>query len=179
MDKKADVWVSAVIYVGLVITILTIVLAAGLPVINRMRDKNTATETRDIMHELDSTIRDVIRDGPGAQRTPIIKISKGEFVINQDSVVWTLQNSKFMFSQSGEEVREGNLVVLTTNSPVEDQYVVQIALKIPTSVRLLPQIKTLSGQYSLLIKNNGVMTDTTDPLTPVKYTGIEINELTI
>lgn len=80
--------------------------------------------------------------------------------------------------QPGEEVREGNLVVLTTTSPVKNEYIVKITLEIPTSVRLKPEIKTLSGQYSLLVKNNGVQVDATNPSNPISYTEIKISELT-
>lgn len=156
MSKKADVWVSAVIYVGIVITILTIVLAAGLPVINKMRDRNTITETKDILHSLDSTIMDVVRDGPGAQRTPIIKITKGDFIFDASGISWTLPNSKFMLSQPGEQIEEGNLKILTTDSPIEGGYNIKIILT-HDEINIESTIKTLSGQYKLVIKNAGVV----------------------
>ncbi|MBS3163410.1 hypothetical protein J4427_01855 [Candidatus Woesearchaeota archaeon] len=156
MSKKADVWVSAVIYVGIAITILTIVLAAGLPVINRMRDRNTITETKDILHSLDSIITGIVRDGPGSQRTPIIRITKGDFVFEGAGISWTLPNSKFMLSQPGETIEEGNLRIITTNSPVEGEYNIQITLSY-SEINIEPTIKTLSGQYKLVIKNAGVV----------------------
>lgn len=157
MNKKADVWISAVIYVGIAITILTIVLAAGLPVINRMRDRNIATDTKEILHELDSTIRDVVQEGPGARRTPSIKITRGEFDINQDqeTIIWTLANSKFMFSQPGVEVPEGNLIIKTTSSPVEGEYKVEVKL-IYTNIDIESVNNRLSGQYNLIVTNEGV-----------------------
>src|SRR3989344_4483624 len=120
MNKKADIWISAVIYIGLAITILTIVLAAGMPVINKLRDKNVEIQTRDVMSSLDDTIRTVVKEGPGSRRTPVIKINRGEFKIDeaQNEIVWTLSNSKFMFSQPDVPIDEGNLKINTENSPV-------------------------------------------------------------
>lgn len=176
MNKKADVWVSAVIYVGLAITIITIVLAAGMPVINRLRDKNTEIQTKDIMQELDTTIKDVVREGPGSRRTPIIKISKGEFNILEENgkskIRWTLPNSRFMLSEPGAKIREGNIVVTTTASQVNDEYKVVMEL-VYDNVNLVSNIKTFSGQYNLVITNEGV--DVNDN-TKIK---VSINELSV
>jgi len=161
MNKKADVWVSAVIYIGLAITILTIVLAAGMPVINKLRDKNTEIQTKDVIHELDGTIREVVREGPGSRRTPTIKISKGEFDIQEPDadgksrIIWILPNSKFMFSEPGSNIREGNLNITTYNTPIKDEYKVQIQVEYDT-IALETNIQTLSGQYNLIITNEGV-----------------------
>ena len=56
MNKNGDVWISAVIYIGLGIVLLSIILAAGLPVIDRMRDTYTAKQTKEIMLTVDQNI---------------------------------------------------------------------------------------------------------------------------
>ncbi len=175
MNKKADVWVSTVIYVGIAITIITIVLAAGLPVINRMRDRNTITETKDILYQLNDDIKQTIRDGPGAQRTPSIKISKGEFKIDPTGIIWTLPNSKFKYSEIGESIQEGDLIINTTVTPVSDEYSVKLILDYSaTKIKLESPIKTLSGQYNLLVKYSGVVTVVNPPST---YSNVTINEI--
>ena len=68
-SKKADIWISAALYFGLGIIVITIILSAGLPLINRLKDKNTVIETKDVMFKLDTAIREVIRNGPGEQRS--------------------------------------------------------------------------------------------------------------
>lgn len=172
MNKKADVWISAVIYVGLAITIITIVLASSLPVINKIRDKNVAIQTKEIMHNLDTTIRDTVREGPGARRTSTIKISKGEFDIESNAVTWTMKNSKFMFSQPGINKQEGSLVITTTESGVKDEYTVKISL-VYDNILLTSNLKTLMGQYNLAITNNGP--SKTNP----QKIDVTINELTL
>mgnify|MGYP001558011191 FL=1 len=58
MGKKgASIWISAVLYFGIGIIILTILLTAGLPVINKLRDKNIVIQTKQVMHTLDENIR--------------------------------------------------------------------------------------------------------------------------
>jgi len=180
MNKKADIWISAVIYIGLAITILTIVLAAGMPVINKLRDKNIEIQTRDVMSSLDDTIRTVVKEGPGSRRTPVIKINRGEFKIDEDQneIVWTLSNSKFMFSQPDIEISEGNLKINTAESNVKGEYIVTISSSYAdTGLRLNPQINVLSGQYNLVITNEGSKTDSLT-IPPTTYIDVSIKELT-
>src|SRR3989344_9677985 len=90
-NKKGDVWVSAVLYFGLGMVLLTIILAAGTPVVNRLRDKNIVLQTKEVMHTLDSNIREVAREGPGSQRPLAVDIRKGEFLIDRvnNKVEWS------------------------------------------------------------------------------------------
>ena len=176
MSKKADVWVSAVIYVGIAVTIITIVLAAGMPVINRMRDRNTIIETKDILYQLNDDIKQTIRDGPGAQRTPVIKISKGEFKIDLTEITWIIPNSKFKYSEIGELIQDGDLTILTSASQVSDEYSINLTLDYSIKkIKLESKIKTLSGQYNLLVMYSGVIEV---PLNSGnKYYNVTINEI--
>ena len=78
MNKKGDVWISAILYFGIGIVVITIILAAGLPVINRLRDKNVIIQTKQVMHTIDDNIREVIREGPGSQRVVTISAKATE-----------------------------------------------------------------------------------------------------
>ena len=62
MQKKGDVWISAILYFGIGIVIITILLTAGLPVINKLRDKNIIIQTKQVMHTMDDNIREVIKE---------------------------------------------------------------------------------------------------------------------
>ncbi len=155
MNKKADIWVSAVIYIALGITIITILLTAGLPVIEKIRDKNTYAQTKDVMHELDNTIREVYREGPGARRTSLIRIDRGEFTIDKDNdkIIWNMDTER-MFSEPGTPpLKEGNLQITTTASNVEGEYTTEVLLDYRGIIDLTGTLGTLSGNYNLLISN--------------------------
>ena len=77
MQKKGDVWISAILYFGIGIVIITILLTAGLPVINKLRDKNIIIQTKQVMHTMDDNIREVIKEGTGSQRVVTVNIKKG------------------------------------------------------------------------------------------------------
>src|SRR3989344_8053080 len=99
-SKKADVWVSAVLYFGLGIIVITLLLAAGLPVINKLRDKNIAIQTKEVFHTLDQNVREVLKGGPGTQRVVTLNIKRGEFkVIAALSLIEWRYKSKIFLSE--------------------------------------------------------------------------------
>lgn len=94
LNKKGDVWVSAVLYFGLGIVVLTLILSVGMPVVNRLRDKNIATQTKDVFSSLDSNIREVARGGPGTQRILQLQMQKGEMKVYDQRVHENVDNIK-------------------------------------------------------------------------------------
>lgn len=165
MNKKGDIWISAVIYIAIGIAILTLVLSAGLPLIDKIKDRNVFLQTKNVMNELDNTVREVNREGFGSRRTPVIKIDKGEFRIISDDgndgtdtdnkIIWTM-NTKTMFSEPGYTVKEGNLNIITEQLPTKD-YSITITLDYNNIIKLDSDLRTLSGNYNLIIskENDG------------------------
>src|SRR3989344_7822865 len=83
--KKGVVWISAIIYMGLGIVAITLLVGAGVPIINKMRDKNTFYQTKELMHDIDKAIFEVVSEGPGSRRflSPV-NIRKGELFIKDN-----------------------------------------------------------------------------------------------
>jgi len=165
--KKGQIWVSAALYFGLGIIVLTIILTAGMPVINKLRDKNTVIQTKEVMNIMDNNIREVIRGGPGSQRVIEVEIKKGNFVINEDSetINWSME-SRALLSQPGETIEEGNLNIVTEETNVKDKYNVKIGIdyshvmKDENGEGLIdleygPANNVISGMNELVIKNTG------------------------
>ena len=167
MKKKGDIWISAALYFGLGIIVITIILSAGMPVINKLRDKNTVIQTKDLMFKLDNNIRSVIRGGAGEQRYVELEIKKGEFVIDQNAekIKWTME-SRILLSQPGVKIEEGNLIILTENSNVVGEYITELSLDYSNidGSGLKGDIKytgtsVITGLNKLLIKNTGIDKD--------------------
>ena len=98
-NKKGDsVWISAVIYFGVGIIIISILLAAGTPVINKIRDKNIIIQTKQIMTDLDYNIRESVREGPGTQRVLSLDLKQGEFNIdtNNELIYWKYDSNALL-----------------------------------------------------------------------------------
>ncbi len=161
MNKKGDIWISAVLYFGLGIVVLSIMLAAGLPVINKLRDKNVIIQTKQVMHTLDQNIREVIKEGPGSQRIVTINVKKGVFIIDETNsqVIWMYNNSKILISDPGIPVPEGKIFVRTDNAALKNTYNIMIYTDYNNIVQITKkegQASTLNGINDLIIRNEGI-----------------------
>lgn len=156
--KNGQIWVSAAIYFGLGVVVITLILTAGMPVINQLRDKNTGIQTKNLLFVLDNKVREVIRGGTGEQRYVEVEIKKGEFVIDDtnDKIYWS-SDSRIQNSEVGIPIEEGNIIVLTENSNIEGEYKVTLSLdyfKIADLEYDSPSQKII-GLNQLIIKNTG------------------------
>ncbi len=160
MNKRGAIWISAVLYMGLGIIILSMILAVGLPAVQKMKDQFTIKETKNLMLVLDENIRTVYQEGPGSQRVVDLKISRGTFEIDDEAedINWSL-STKIPASQPGVETKEGNLIIFTEQTPVEDQYSVTLSLDYSNFLNLSygSTQQTISGNTKLSILNNGVI----------------------
>ncbi len=109
-NKKAEIWVSVIIYVLIVVVVMLIVLEAGLPILGNLKDKNTFTRVKDTMTALDQHIVDVASEGQGSQRIIPIDITKGDVEVKNERVVWKLEtDSKLLEPRT--RISQGNLLV--------------------------------------------------------------------
>jgi hypothetical protein len=129
MNSRGGIWVSAILYFAMGVILLTIILAAGLPAISKMKDSYTVRQTKDLMITLDSNIRTIYHEGPGSQRTVNINIGRGEFFIKEadDYIQWDIESSAII-SEVDVPIQEGSLQILTSSSGVDDSYGVSLIL---------------------------------------------------
>ena len=168
-NKKGDVWVSAVLYFGLGIIVIAIILTAATPVISRLRDKNIIIQTKQVMQVLDSNIREVAREGPGAQRPLTIDIRKGAFRIDPatSSVIWSY-NSKALIAEPDIEILEGNIRIRSSIGGPSNTYPTTLSLNYEGGayLRYDAPVRTISGNTALIIRNAGITCGPT-PTTPL------------
>jgi hypothetical protein len=155
MKKKGDIWISAVIYIALGIVILTIVLAAGLPIISKMKDSYVAKQTKEIMFILDKNIRSVYNQGPGAQTRLKLKIGRGELEIDQENerISWHTR-TKAVLSEPDVTIQEGNLKILTESSAQKGEYNLYLTLEY-SELNITYDGPNLKGTNLLSITNIG------------------------
>jgi len=161
-NKKGDIWISAVLYFGLGIVVLSLILASGMPVINKLRDKNIVIQAKEVLFKLDNNIREVARGGPGTQRLITIDIKKGDFKVDQgeNKIIWEYEG-KAMLSELDSVIEEGTLRTETKEGNEKGEYVVKMWVPYTSSnnEKLLQLnqegIQTLQGTSQLIIKNAG------------------------
>ena len=161
---KGQIWISAVLYSALGIIIITIILSAGLPLINKIRDRNLVTQTKDIMRTLDDNIKKVANEGPGSKRflSPLI-IDGGELVIDEtnERLLWSLQ-TKNKLAEPDIVFDEGSLKLFLNRTTVEDEFLVNLELiyKDVYDIKLSSEFENpFIGEYSVSIENEGTYTN--------------------
>lgn len=131
LQKKGDIWISAILYVVIIVVAIALILNAGTPIINQMRDKISFTRARDTMLNIDKHIEDVASEGRGSQRVVPIEIGKGKLKVKNSELVWEIEtDSKIVSSRTKVDI--GNLYIVS-NANVQattynDFYILQTEL---------------------------------------------------
>tara|TARA_Y100000310_G_scaffold321893_1_gene380174 strand:- start:415 stop:963 length:549 start_codon:yes stop_codon:yes gene_type:complete len=182
MNKKGDIWISAVLYMALGVILLAIILGTSLPVISKLKDKNSIIQTKNLMSDIDQNIRAVYTEGTGSQRPIEVEINRGKFEIDitddtGEKMIWTIEDSRFIeVEPDGPGIKEGNILIETQNTAKEGRYIVTLTLDYSTLFDLQGDLTQIEGKQSFLIRNAGVNDDygagsETRPIIEVKELG--------
>ncbi len=82
MRKGVSPFLSAVLYVGIVLSALTIVVQMGTPIMQEMRDTNRIDLAKDELSSLDFYIREVASEGQGSVRTMKFEVPGGALKVD-------------------------------------------------------------------------------------------------
>lgn len=195
-NKKGDVWISAVLYMALGVIVLTIVLAAGVPMIQKMKDKNSFSQAKSVFYTVNENMKNVINEGPGSRRymSPF-EIKSGEFDIDEENnqVIWSMKTQAKMMEPSyyftakpmeddsdcssscGTECtgipcfREGDLYLFAQETNIVDEYIANLKLSYNDIAQLQldsPFSGPFAGSYSFTIEHTGVYKDPSSLVCP-------------
>jgi len=160
-DKKGDVWVSAVLYMALGLVVVTLVLAAGIPLIIKMKDRNTVTQTKNTLLVIDDDIRVVAIEGPGSRRiVSPFEIGSGQLTVNteEDYVEWRMTTKNKMM-EPNITFDEGTLNLRLDETIIEEQYDIIIAMNYTGAADLIIEDNNptgpFKGRYNLVITHTG------------------------
>ncbi len=174
MKKRGFIWISAVLYIALGIVAISLVMTAGLPLINKMRDRNTILQTKDLMHTIDTYIWKVRSEGVGSRRflEPVI-IKGGKLFIDKDNnKIWWEIKTKTKIMEACEEGNydpectqsEGNLKQYAHFTKIAGEYLISLVLDYGSGDIENVDIdisgeytsgSALVGKYALSIENSG------------------------
>lgn len=169
INKKGDIWVSAVLYIALGMIVITLILGAGLPLIAKMKDKNTITQTKKMMSSFDDTILNIAQEGPGSRRViSPLEIGSGRLIVNtdEDYIEWKMLTRNRMY-EPDIEFAEGNVKSKLVETIIEDEYEMIIYTNYTgTSDIVIPpnNIKgPFNGRYALSITHSGNFNNKGEP----------------
>lgn len=186
MDKKAQIWISAVLYMALGVVVLTIILAAGVPMIQKMKDKNVYGQTKDLFDTLDKNIKEVSGEGPGSKRfLAPFEVKAGDLRVSEDSdvIIWSLKTKAKLMEPSYDEkgastgvpeFREGGVSIYMNDTNIVGEYMLYMRLdyKETADLDLTSQFEgPLTGAYNMAIIHKGEYHPTTYlPVVEIKVT---------
>jgi len=176
MNKKAQVWVETVIYTLIGLGIMAAILTAITPKIKQMNDKATIEQTINLMNDLNKKIN-AVQVAQGNVREFNIRIKKGELIIDPstESISYVMPETNLLFSEPGVPVKYSDINITTTESN-KKTYEINLSLNYnPSIIQLtydLNEDKKILSQspieYKILISNEGLKDDDSDPGTPEK-----------
>jgi hypothetical protein len=172
-QKKGEIWVSAILFISLGVIVISLILAATIPLVNRISDKNTMVRTKEILLKIDDTIRTVANEGPGSQRQldPLV-IDKGELEIQNGTylIAWTLETGALLMEKD-VEITEGNIHQLLNSTFVEEVNKMKLWT---TSDRFNITLNSkfsnpFKGEYLVVVRHTGQFYND-NPLIEIKVT---------
>lgn len=159
MQKRGDVWISAILYLGFGIVIIGLLLAGATPLINNIRDRNTASQSKQLLLTLDQALRSVSQEGPGSQRELApFTVGKGKITIDATSniITWEVETSARLM-EPNTPIQEGILSLNLATTPQADRFIYTAALSYSyLQLKLTsPFGNTFTGTYTLLVRHSG------------------------
>lgn len=197
--KKSQIWISAVLYVLIISVIMVIVLEAGVPIMDNLRDKSVFTQTRDNFISLDKHIREIGSAGPGSQRVVPLEIKKGELVLGNSQLKWKMDTVASII-QPRTSIDLGNLRLgsdsdvdaysNSTNFILQNYYIKAVFSRVGNetsyatvnSTSMLKSVTNLktsavtSGEFSFLIDD---ATIGSDGYSKLEQTGYDLGSATV
>jgi len=109
-NKKGEIWISAALYLVISVVVITIVLSAGLPMLDNMRDRSAFEDSKKSLLVLDQHITEVANEGPGSQRVVPLEIKKGTLSLDANGVSWSMK-TKADIIDPRSKLKTGNLII--------------------------------------------------------------------
>lgn len=163
-SKKGQIWVSAALYTALGLILITVILSVGMPFVNKIKDRNTILQTKNVLYEMDKLIREVELEGIGSRRPFFVDIEEGDFTIKdegaEERIIWSIISENKLGIESGSSVgqkgpliEEGNLNI--QSKKVGQGYEINLWIDYKDmGLNIDSNLKQLKGNYNLIIEHS-------------------------
>ncbi len=127
MNKSGQVWVETVVYTLIGLSIIGIVVGIATPKIKEVTDKALIEQTLSALNELNEKIVGT-QTAIGSSRIVSFQIKKGDILIDSlnNQIIFTLRDTRLLYSEVGTPIRQGYLIILTSGG--ENDYDISLTL---------------------------------------------------
>mgnify|MGYP001614250745 FL=1 len=162
INIKGQIWVETVIYTMIALVMIGAVLAFITPRIAEIQDRAIIEQTITSMGDIDSVVLSVSQNA-GNRRTINFYMKKGKLEIDgvNNEITFEMQ-SRYVFSQPGEEVNINDLTAKTEKSGSEN--IVTLTKKYDYEITYqgndeIKEINQASTPYKISVENKGKNSD--------------------
>ncbi len=166
--KRGAIWVSAVLYIAVGTIVISILLASALPLVAKIKDRNSFIQAKELMLIIDKTVRTVATEGPGSQRelSPVT-INAGKIMIDpaHSSITWSMETTAKLL-EPNIPIEEGVLTLQLRPTPVVNKYHISMQLSYQNvyNITLASQYQPpYFGTYTFVVKHTGRFTQQNMP----------------
>jgi len=157
--NRGQVWVETVVYTLIAFSLMGLVLAFVVPKVEETQDKGLIEQSIKVLEDIDGFVR--LLGIPGNQRVFDLSINKGSLTFDavSDSLLFEIE-SKYTYSEPGEQINVGNIVVLTektgnlNNITLTRNYEGKYNITFEGS-EAIEKIDKASLSYNIIISNRG------------------------
>ena len=154
MNKRGDIWISAALYTALGVIMVTLILSVAMPFVNKLKERNTVLQTKNVMYEMDNVIRAVYNEGFGSRRPLFVEIGEGDFLIDtaNEKISWKIISEEKLGIEPdlANPIEEGSLKIKSKS--LGQGYEIELYLEYD-SIDIESNLKLLSGKYNLVIEH--------------------------
>ena len=154
MNKRGDIWISAALYTALGVIMVTLILSVAMPFVNKLIERNTVLQTKNVMYEMDNVIRAVYNEGFGSRRPLFVEIGEGDFLIDtaNEKISWKIISEEKLGIEPdlANPIEEGSLKIKSKS--LGQGYEIELYLEYD-SIDIESNLKLLSGKYNLVIEH--------------------------
>lgn len=114
VNKKADVWVSTVLYILIGMAVIGMLLSVIRPRVAEMKDKLSIDQTVESLNKFDEIMLRT-RQATGTRLSYDLTLSRGDLQLNAkgENITWIIRDSAYHYSQEGVSIKLGNIDILT------------------------------------------------------------------
>ncbi|PIN71001.1 hypothetical protein COY28_03425 [Candidatus Woesearchaeota archaeon CG_4_10_14_0_2_um_filter_57_5] len=110
LHRRGQIWVSYVLFTLLAVSVLVIILRAGTPIADKLKDKVVFSKAEESIIGLDSSVSDVATESLGSQRVVPLDVPAGKVVIADDAITYQLE-SKAALVSPGSTIDRGSMTI--------------------------------------------------------------------